>query len=446
MKSDKADADQIFAEYGEGCYTVYSILDNHQYSIVNVMNANVSGKKQKRLKTYIAFFVIGIVVLTLLFYLNHIFTSIAIALLVAYICEPILKWFHKHGLRRWIAVSGVYTIMLALLLLSTAILGPTIFAQGREFIQFMERQYEKIDTQWIDIPGMATDKREEVESEKGAGEVAGIVSSTNVANEMILADTEVANTNKNSEGILPTNSLFDIGYALRTLLESHGESLARKAPAAILRVVRTLFSGATTLAGFAMNFLLVLFYSFFFMLHFPAIINWCGQWIPRRHEKEYREIIKEIDKGVSGFFRGRLIVCVISAVVMSVGFYIAGIPYWLVLGIASGFLGFIPVIGVMIAIIPTVALALLSPDPLFQTVVVLASFAVVQGVVEPLAGTFIISHEVKMHPVTVVIALLIGGALLGILGALIAVPAATTVKILFTRCMRPRLHEILGNT
>jgi predicted PurR-regulated permease PerM len=131
-------------------------------------------------------------------------------------------------------------------------------------------------------------------------------------------------------------------------------------------------------------------------------------------------------------------------VVTSVGLFFSGIPYWLLLGLTAGFLGIIPVFGVTIALIPALVMALVSERILFQTLGVLLTFGVVQGVVEPFVGSLVISKEVQLHPVTVIIAFLIGNALFGILGVLLAVPLAAILKILCRRFLTPLVRDVLA--
>ncbi len=73
---------------------------------------------------------------------------------------------------------------------------------------------------------------------------------------------------------------------------------------------------------------------------------------------------------------------------------------------------------------------------------VLVTFSLVQWVVEPVAGTLILSRQVKMHPVTIILSLLIGGYLFGVFGVILSIPLAAIVRILSEEFVLPPLRDL----
>jgi predicted PurR-regulated permease PerM len=165
-------------------------------------------------------------------------------------------------------------------------------------------------------------------------------------------------------------------------------------------------------------------------------------YIPARYRTRILRITGKIDTAVAHFFRGRLLICVISGVIYVTGLKLSGIDFWLLIGIAGGILSFIPFLGVVLPIIPACILAVLTVHPWLSLLGVLMTFSCVQWVIEPLAGTWILSQEVKLHPVTILLAMLIGGTLFGAFGIILSVPLAATVKILGEEFILPPLREL----
>lgn len=149
------------------------------------------------------------------------------------------------------------------------------------------------------------------------------------------------------------------------------------------------------------------------MLVVPPLVEQGGDLYSYLKEKSQKHdvmevlgLLSEIDDVVAGFFRGRLLVCLMAAVITSVGLLIAKIDFWLLKGTAAGFLGIIPFFGVALTLIPALGIALASPHNVYSTLGVLLTFLLVQGFVEPFVGPFVISGKVRLHPVTVTIAYL----------------------------------------
>jgi predicted PurR-regulated permease PerM len=86
--------------------------------------------------------------------------------------------------------------------------------------------------------------------------------------------------------------------------------------------------------------------------------------------------------------------------------------------------------------------SVLSSHPWASLTGVLITFSIVQWVVEPVAGTLILSSKVKMHPVTVILALLVGGSLFGVFGVILSIPFSAVVRILGEEFLLPPLREM----
>ena len=97
-----------------------------------------------------------------------------------------------------------------------------------------------------------------------------------------------------------------------------------------------------------------------------------------------------------------------------------------------------PIVGPIIGAVPAILLALLSPDPLKTALWVLLFFSLVQFLENKIILPKVMEYYVKLHPVTIIVALLVGGELAGILGMFVAVPVAAVIKVFYNH-FYPRL-------
>ena len=190
----------------------------------------------------------------------------------------------------------------------------------------------------------------------------------------------------------------------------------------------------------------VAFCFFFFLWRFDRMLAWFVPLIPAWHRAETLAIAGKMDAAVSAFIRGRVVQAAVVAVVLSTGWWLAGVPYWLVLGLAGGVLNLVPF---AVALTWPLAVALawlesLSPGASFSvmgvivwpSVVYMVAQAMDNWVVEPVVQ----GQATNMDPLGVLLAVLVGGLLAGLLGMLIAIPLAACGRILAAEVVLPRVR------
>ena len=149
----------------------------------------------------------------------------------------------------------------------------------------------------------------------------------------------------------------------------------------------------------------------------------------------------EIFARVGGYVLGNLAISVISAVGTTVWALIFGIPYPLMLGLLVGLFDLVPIVGstaagVIVALVALVAVSL-------PVAIATAVFYLVYRFVEDyLLTPRIMAHTVDVPGLVTVVAVLLGGAVLGIVGALVAIPVAAGIKLLLQELAGPRLDRI----
>jgi len=140
----------------------------------------------------------------------------------------------------------------------------------------------------------------------------------------------------------------------------------------------------------------------------------------------------EISRIVGAYLRGQFIVVLISAINLSIGFYLVGMPYALVLGIFSGLTNFIPTFGLWFSVSLCTLVGASLGQPWYQF---LPGIYIVFAVEQVLESGFIVprvvGQHVGLHPLLVMVSLLLFGFMFGILGLLIAVPSVALISVFY---------------
>lgn len=154
------------------------------------------------------------------------------------------------------------------------------------------------------------------------------------------------------------------------------------------------------------------------------------------NQKRVKDLIDAIEYKLGAWLRGQVILSVIVAVAVYIGLTLLGVEFALPLAIIAGLFEIVPIIGPIIAGIPA-ALIALSVSPLLAIFVV-----VLYIVIQQLEGNVVVPQVMKravgLNPLFVIIAITIGGRLLGIVGALLAVPIAVVIQIILPEIITQR--------
>ena len=251
---------------------------------------------------------------------------------------------------------------------------------------------------------------------------------------------------------LAVGELRDVQHALPTLLQN-----AQITAAAILRdlgmgdldvlvfvpapqelsgnVARMVVPLATALGRFALEFLVFLIAMFFVLRDAPRVFDRIRDLLPRDHRAEILRIGEQVSDLIQRYIRGQLLLVAIMSTVTSIGLSILGVPYSIVLGLVTGVLELIPIVGPITAGAIACIVALGHPNPfgwqqLSYVVVVAVMYTVLRHAEDYFVIPLVIGRIVRLHPAVVIFALLAGGGLFGLLGVILAVPAAATIRLL----------------
>jgi predicted PurR-regulated permease PerM len=205
--------------------------------------------------------------------------------------------------------------------------------------------------------------------------------------------------------------------AARQLLVSHLESIASGA----LPVLKGIFEGV-------LDLVVVAVLSIYLLLDGSRVVRWLRASAPLLQRERIQFFLNTLQRIVGGYIRGQLTLAVLIGFLVGIGMELLGVRYAFLLGVLAFVLAFIPVVGTFISATACVLLALVSnptwTQPLILAIIVLVYFVVVHAIEAHTIGPRIVGHAIGLHPGVSIFALVAGGELFGIWGALFAAPLA----------------------
>jgi predicted PurR-regulated permease PerM len=178
------------------------------------------------------------------------------------------------------------------------------------------------------------------------------------------------------------------------------------------------------------------FLSLFLLMERPTITNWLFGFAAPAAEARWRPVLEESISAISSSLIGNVAISVVAATVAGLSAWAFGLPFPIVLAVITGFLDLIPQVGATIAavILVAVALTVSTPAAIGMLVIQLIYQQVENYVVYPV----VYRRAVELSPFTTIVAVLIAGSLLGVVGAILAVPFAAVIKIVLREAGAPR--------
>lgn len=202
------------------------------------------------------------------------------------------------------------------------------------------------------------------------------------------------------------------------------------------QAVGTVFGAIVGVLGGIFGFLTILILTFYILVDADNLRTGLLHLFPRENRPRVASASREIVGKVSAWLGGQLLLAAIIGITSAIGLWLLGIPFFYVLALISAIGEMIPIVGPFLAAIPAVAVA---STVSFQKVLLVIVFFVIQQQVENhLLVPKVMERQVGVSAVTVVVALLIGGNLMGILGAILAVPTAAILQVVFTEVMKQK--------
>jgi len=326
--------------------------------------------------------------------LSSILLPLAVAGILAFLLDPAVDFFQKKGIPRTRAIILVFFIAFILALTLAATVVPQIIVELGGLIDKFTEQNKDGELQiYLDL------------KEKFGGWLA--------------AHGET------------------VRKAWDEKLSVRAEEWLTNATPVVTAWIGKQLSALLSYVGLAIGLALVPVYLFYFLLEKRGIKDNWADYLPvseSRLKKEVVFVIGEINERLVVFFRSQVLVAMCVGGLLIVGYKLVGLNYAFILGVLAGILGIIPYLGVMLSILPALVLSLVQFGDWLHPCLILLVFVLVQMAESLFISPKIIGDRVGLHPLTVIIAVMVGTTLLGgIVGGLLAIPLTATLRTLMFR-------------
>jgi len=180
--------------------------------------------------------------------------------------------------------------------------------------------------------------------------------------------------------------------------------------------------------------------SFYWMRDSSKIYEKLHSLVPKRYARTTRELSRDIGLIFERYVRGQLLMSLIVGILTTLLLWVFGIQYSILLGITAGVLNIIPRIGFILSIIPALMVGVFAHPPLIGAGKVIGVFIIVV-VAETAISPRVLGSSVRLHPLTVLLAVFLGTFFFGLVGLILAVPAVAIIKLFLVKVERQYLKS-----
>jgi predicted PurR-regulated permease PerM len=331
--------------------------------------------------------VIAVVLLGLVWLLWPLFSMLFAAAAFAYLLDPVVDRFEARGRSREFGIACIFLGAALALILLLLVVVPSAAHQVSEL----------------------------------SGKLSGYMGDLTTRAEPYLAWVEA-------------NTGYVVPYSVDDITRELGPALQELSPDTtnlVKRVITGALSSSLQLVLTIFNLALLPVFVFFILRDWDRTVARVRGLIPQRYHAIAFPLVSQIDERLAGFVRGQITVCLVLAVLYSAGLWLfTGIDMPFVVGGLAGLLFIVPYLGTATGILLGSMLALLQFGFDWHILAVWAVFAVVQGIEGFVLTPFIVGDKTGLSPLVVMIALIVGGSLLGVWGMLLAIPITAALSVL----------------
>jgi len=321
-----------------------------------------------------------------LFVIDNLLLSFVVAVVCSYIVSPVISYLEGHGFSRIVAIIGVFVVFNVLLVLSIWALSPIVVKQLSALKESLP--------QYVD----ATVK---------------------------VFNSATAMLNSNSGGVFH----FDVSDQVKDWLTSKSTQIATSLPG-------FLSSSASVLV---LSPLLV----FFILKDGHSISRQILRVVPNSLFELTLSLQSQISDQIGQFIRARLLESAIVGAVVFIGLWIMGIPFSFLLAVIAGVANLIPYIGPIVGAVPGCVIAFADTGFGGQLILVGVVYALGQLIDMIFIIPLLVARIVDLHPVSVILSVILGAKILGVLGMLISIPVASSLKVILVNVYRHLTDDVV---
>lgn len=321
--------------------------------------------------------------------LSTVLLPLAVAGIFAYLLDPLVDAFEKMRVPRVRAILLVFFLGLMFVLILSATVVPRLVVETQELVNQVPQLADQVEDKvraWIEKNSQLGAKAKEA-----------------------------------WEG--------DLGLKLQEWLKGAAVSSGKWLLAQLSKVASWF--------GLVVGFAMVPVYLFYFLLEKRGIESHWTHYLPVKESRIKDEIVfilKSINEYLILFFRGQVLVALCDGVLLTLGFLSMGLNYAVLLGMTAGLLSIVPFLGVAVSIVPALILAGVQFGDWLHPLLVVGLFSLVQFLEGFVISPKIMGDRVGLHPLTIIIAVMVGTTLLGgITGGILAIPLTAALRVLMFR-------------
>ncbi|MFA6296411.1 MAG: AI-2E family transporter [Patescibacteria group bacterium] len=312
--------------------------------------------------------VLIVLLLMFLFAVKDILLLIFVAIVIASGLDPVIDWLQKKRIPRGISSLFLFLILLGLIALIFYLLVPPLIEQTRQLIEVLPNYFQTVFEKISQFTGYSQEQS------------------------------------------------LDKAKEILTSLEDKVGGAAS-----------SVYGWISGLFGGILSVVMIFVLSFYFIVEEGSFKKFIRSIVPFRHRPYVEDLVGRMQLQVGKWLRGQLLLGLIIGVVIYIGLSLMGVKYALVLALVAGLLEVIPYIGPVISAIPAVLIAS-AQSPLLALFVIILYF-LVQQLENHLLVPKIMQKVVGLNPLVIILVILVAVKLAGILGAIVAVPAATLLSV-----------------
>ena len=383
-------------------------------------------------------------------FLQPILIPVAIAVILAYLLDPLVTRMTHRGIGRTKAVASLFIIVFLAMAALLAWLVPIVSLQGANAAKELPEYTKRARDSVVDLIYKYDRTFGMPELGKGKSSTA----TKSFVNWLLASPTPAAPRPAETEAVSPDTKASDetigptppkkITSAERERIQAwvqkqipNLESQLPNLTDKLWNVLKKSIGGFLGVTGFLLSLILVPIYLFFLLKGRPEIERRWKEYIPLRNsplKDEVAAVLLQINSYVIAYFRGQLLVCMVDGILIGTALFIFGLNFAPLIGCMVVVLTMIPYIGIVLCWVPAVLIAFAQYGdwwhPFWVTIICL--------VIQNLEGFFyaprIVGNSVGLHPMTVIVSIFVWGLLIGgLLGPILAIPLTATIKVLLAR-------------
>lgn len=383
------------------------------YYLVNIGNRYIEGKKRisidLRLITKIFLGILAIYLINIIFnkfpILGYTLSSVIIAIIFAYIIDPIVNYLERKGVKRQFGVIIVYiSVILIFGILIVSVIPKTI----NEVSNLLASLPAMVDTLIKDVNNFLTE----------------VFAKFNIELPENFIDVYKESNPKVNGNVETPQIVSDILDSMKKTINELIVKMQGSLMGSLSNIVSKLYGFLTS----AFRLVLIIIFSFYFSVDKERFILKVKKAMPNKYREDISYLTSNIDTALQQFIRGRMLLAIFVGVLTMLYLLVLRVDFAIIIGLITCVADIIPYIGPFLGCAPAVLFAFM--DSPMKALWVLILFVIVQWIENNILAPKLIGDSTGLNPLVILISIIIGGGIFGVWGMVISVPLTSIIFIL----------------